>query len=172
MKRILGMAGAGMLALLVSSCGTGHATAGSGSAGSSTPSTTPTATTAQYASIITEREEAWRDYEENILDCALASVGKSAVDSIKRTTCGYTVMTVTLTARQAVTELRLLPDPPAEVATLVERTVKALDVLAKNPAATVCEVKDSKACDEAITRANGEIRPLIPILDAWKPYTR
>ncbi|MFK0040779.1 hypothetical protein ACIQTW_13170 [Paenarthrobacter sp. NPDC090517] len=172
MKHVLATMGAGLLVTSLAACGSANTTAESSPSPTPTPTPTATATTAQFASVITEREQGWRDYEEDIVDCALASIGKSTIDDIKRTSCAYTVMTVTLTARQAVTELRLLPDPPDEVATLVERTVKALDVLAKNPAPTVCEVKESEVCDAAITRANGEIRPLIPILDAWKPYTR
>lgn len=137
-----------------------------------TPSPTPTATVAQFASIITEREADWRDYEDNIVDCALASIGKTAIDSVKRTTCGYSVSVVVLTAKQAAAQIRKLPTPPAEVQSLVARTLTNLDVLAKNPAPTACEDKQSEACDAAITQANGEIRPLITVLDGWKPYTR
>ncbi|MCX8454606.1 hypothetical protein [Paenarthrobacter ureafaciens] len=141
-------------------------------AASPTSTSTPTATVAQFASIITEREADWREYEDNIVDCALASIGKTAIDSIKRTTCGYSVTVVVLTAKQAAAQIRKLPTPPAEVQSLVKRTLTNLDALAKNPAPTACEDKQSEACDAAITQANGEIRPLITVLDAWKPYTR
>ncbi|MCT9871757.1 hypothetical protein [Paenarthrobacter aurescens] len=137
-----------------------------------TPTPTPTTSVEQFASIITEREEAWREYEDNIVACALASIGDTAIDFAKRTTCGYTVSTVVLTAKQAAVQIRKLPTPPAELQSLVARTLTNLDVLAKNPAPTACEDKESEACDAAITQANGEIRPLITVLDAWKPYTR
>ncbi|WP_405475588.1 hypothetical protein [Paenarthrobacter ilicis] len=166
------------LILLVSVGLTGCSTTGSESAPvtstavTATPTPTPTATVAQFASIITEREEAWREYEDNIVACALASIGDTAIDFAKRTTCGYTVSTVVLTAKQAAAQIRKLPAPPAELHSLVARTLTNLDVLAKNPARTACEDKQSEACDSAITQANGEIRPLITVLDAWKPYTR
>ncbi|MFK0002541.1 hypothetical protein [Paenarthrobacter sp. NPDC090522] len=170
------LAGALLVGASLSGCGGASGAAQADSVTSATatptPSPTPTATVAQFASIITEREADWRDYEDNIVDCALASIGKTAIDSVKRTTCGYSVSVVVLTAKQAAVQIRKLPAPPAEVQSLVTRTLTHLDVLAKNPAPTACEDKQSEACDAAITQANGEIRPLITVLDAWKPYTR
>lgn len=172
MKHILALIGAALLATTLAACGQANVTGGPNSSPTPTPSPTATATTAQFASIITEREADWRDYEDNIVDCALASIGKAPIDSVKRTTCGFTVQTVTLTAKQAAVEMRKLPSPPSEVQALVTRTLSALDVLAKNPSVTACKDTKSDACDAAITQANGEIRPLISVLDAWKPYTR
>ncbi|MGF6834551.1 hypothetical protein QF015_002734 [Paenarthrobacter sp. TE4293] len=150
----------------------GAAQADQAPSATATPTPTPAASVAQFASIITEREEARREYEDNIVECALASIGDTAIDFAKRTTCGYTVSTVALTAKQAAAQMRKMPTPPAEVQSLVARTLTNLDVLAKNPAPTACEDKQSEACDAAITQANGEIRPLITVLDAWRPYTR
>lgn len=137
-----------------------------------TPTPTPTATVAQFASIITENEKEWRDYEENIGACAFASIGTTAIDFANRTTCRFTAQTVTLTAKTAARNLRALPQPPAEIDPLIARTLRSLDVIAKNDASAACKDTQSAACDAAETQANGDIRPLIPILDAWKPYTR
>lgn len=109
----------------------GAAEAGAPSSATSTPTPTPTPTASaeQFASIITEREEAWREYEDNIVACALASIGDTAIDFAKRTTCGYSVNTVALTAKQAAVQVRRLPTPPAELQSLVARTLTSLDVL-------------------------------------------
>ncbi|MDQ0769555.1 hypothetical protein QF031_002304 [Pseudarthrobacter defluvii] len=137
-----------------------------------TPTPTPTATVAQFASIITENEQEWREYEENIGECAFASIGTTATDFAKRTTCRFTAQTVTLTAKTAARQIRALPKPPSEISTLVNRTLGTLDTIALNDASAACKETESASCDAAETRANGDIRPLIPILDAWKPYTR
>ncbi|MBT2568090.1 hypothetical protein J7I84_16615 [Arthrobacter sp. ISL-85] len=136
-----------------------------------TPTPTPTASVGQYASIIAENETAWRDYEDKIVDCALASIGTKPLDYAKRTACRFTVQTVTVTAKTAAREIRQLPKPPAEIDTLVTRTLSALDVIGKNDATTACKDTESDSCDAAETQVNGDIRLLTPVLDAWKPYT-
>lgn len=139
---------------------------------SPTPTPTPTASVAQFASIISEYEQDWRDYEENIGGCAFASVGTAPIDFAKRTACRYTAQTVTVTAKTAAREIRTLPKPPLEVEALVSRTLASLDRLGKNDASAACEDTESESCDAAETQANGDIRPLISVLDAWQPYTR
>jgi hypothetical protein len=132
---------------------------------------TPTATTAQFASILSESETDWREYEDNITKCAFASIGTTVTDNIDMMTCSLTVQTVTITAKTAAKDIRKLPAPPAEVAPLVKRTLVALDALADSKASTTtCADARSEACDAAITKANGDIRPLVSVLDAWKPY--
>jgi len=171
MKMHIGGATMAACLILLTGCASTQA-ATSAPSPTPTPTPTPTATVAQYASIITENEQEWRDYEENIGACAFASIGTTATDFAKRTTCRFTAQTVTLTAKTAARELRKLPAPPAEVSTLVKRTLTSLDTIAKNDASTACKDTENAACDAAETQANGDIRPLIPILDAWKPYTR
>ena len=159
--------------LLLSACGSGVAATGTASTSTTptpTPTPTPTATVSQYASIIAEYEQDWREYENAIVDCAFASIGTTAMDKITRLTCSMTVQTVTITAKTAARNMRELPKPPAEVSSLVERTLRALDPLAVNDAVEVCDDAESEACDAAITKANGNIRPVVSVLDAWKPY--
>ncbi|MDQ0755778.1 hypothetical protein [Arthrobacter sp. B3I4] len=139
---------------------------------SATPSPTPTATIAQFASILTEEEKTWRDYNDNITKCAFASIGKAPIDKVQSTTCKYTVQTVTVTAKTAARKFRALPTPPAEISNLRTRTLSALDSLAAVEATTACKDTQSSACDDAETLANGAIRPLISVLDAWRPYTK
>ncbi|MEV8182797.1 hypothetical protein [Specibacter sp. NPDC078692] len=140
------------------------------------PTPTPVAATAspeQLASVITEHETSWREYEEDIVDCALASiVGKSVMDEIMALTCKTTSSTVAMTANAAARDLRKLDAPPAEMSDLVARTLLALDNLGATGADTECiEDRESEACENAATLANGAIRPLVSVLDAWKPYT-
>lgn len=174
MKKLL--APLAMAALLLTGCGGIVEAAPSPTSASPTPSPTPTPTTtaAQFASVIAEYETNWRDYSDEISNCAFARVvGKSAVDEIKVTTCGTTVVTVTLNAKTAARELRALGKPPAEVSALASRTLVALDALGSTGADKGCsDDKKSQACDEGETLANGAIRPVITVLDAWKPYTR
>lgn len=169
MKSLLG--GALLLCLLsVSACGS-SAPAAAPVTASATPTPTPTATVSQFASIIAEREQAWRDYEADITDCAFASMGTSGLDQAKHTACTFTVGTVTITAQSAVKEILRLPSPPSEIRDLVDRTISVLEPLGDNPAAaTACEDKKSEACDAALTKANGDIRRVTSVLDAWKPY--
>lgn len=87
-------------------------------------------------------------------------------------TCRFTAQTVTQTAKTAARELRGLSKPPAEIDPLVARTLRSLDVLGKNDAVGACKDIESESCDAAETQANGDIRTLVPVLDAWKPYTR
>lgn len=168
MKAHFGGATLAACLVLLSGC----ATPAAQTATSPTPTPTPTATVAQFASIITEQEQQWRDYEENVGACAFASVGTSAMDFAKRTTCRYTTQTVTLTAKTAARQIRSLAAPPTEISTLVSRTLGSLDTIAKNDASAACKETESESCDAAETQANGDIRTLIPVLDAWKPYTR
>lgn len=175
MKALLGGAALAASILVLTGCAGSSSTAGPSSQPASvtpTPTPTPTASIAQFASILTEREKGWRDYEANIMDCAFASIGTAPIDSMKRTTCGYTVQTITLTAKQAAVEIRRLPAPPKEIESLVARTLRSLDTIAKNDTPTACKDTQSATCDAAITQANGDIRFLTPVLDAWKPYTR
>lgn len=162
----------GMLAL--SACGTGSAAAGtspsSTPSSTPTPTPTPTSTVSQFASIVAEYEQGWRGYEEKITDCAFASIGTTPMDGVTRLTCSMTVQTATITASTAAKRMRTLPEAPAEVTTLVERTLKALDPLADNNAVDVCDKPESEACDAAITKANGDVRFVTSVLDAWKPY--
>ncbi|WP_426986566.1 hypothetical protein [Pseudarthrobacter sp. Y6] len=164
--------GATLVACMIFLSGCGAPAQSAAESPTPTPTPTPTASVTQFASIITENEQAWRDYEENIGTCAFASIGTTAADFAKRLTCRYTAQTVTLTAKTAARELRKLPTPPPEIDTLVSRTLRTLDVIGKNDASAACKETESETCDAAETQANGDIRPLIPILDAWKPYTR
>jgi len=160
-----------LFALSITACGGASASPPVTSTASETPTPTPTATVSQFASIIAEREQAWRDYEDDVTDCALASMGTSALDQAKHTACTFTVGTVTITAQSAVKEIMRLPSPPAEIRDLVDRTIAVLEPLGDNPAtATACEDKKSEACDAAVTKANADIRQVTSVLDAWKPY--
>lgn len=171
MKAHIGGAALAACLIILSGCAAPQA-ASSSSSPTPTPTPTPTVSIAQYASIVTEYENDWRDYEENIGTCAFASIGKTPTDFAKRITCRYTAQTVTVTAKTAAREIRALPKPPTEVDALVTRTLTSLDRIGKNDATTACKDTQSDSCDAAETQANGDIRPLISVLDAWKPYTR
>ncbi|WP_413247826.1 hypothetical protein [Sinomonas flava] len=135
-----------------------------------TPTPTPTASARQFASILAEYEKDWRDYEDNIFDCALAGVQKDTISSVKRLTCSMTVQIVTLNANTALRDIMKLPTPEPEVKSLVDRTIAALAPLSQIDAVTACKDQASAACDAAEIEANGAIRGLVSILDAWKPY--
>jgi hypothetical protein len=173
MKQFIG--GALLLCLLpITACGSTPAASSTPETTSATatptPTPTPTATTAQFASILAENEKNWRDYEEDITKCAFASIGTTPIDNANTIACSFTVQTVTVTAKTAARDIRKLPTAPAEVAPLVERTLVALDALAVSQASATCDDARSEGCDAAITKANGDIRPLVSVLDAWKPY--
>jgi hypothetical protein len=142
------------------------------STSSPTPSPTPTATVAQFASILTEGEKSWRDYNDDIVKCAFASIGETPTDKANQISCKFTAQTVTITAKTAARKFRALPTPPTEISSLNTRTLAALDSLAAIDATTACKDMQSQACDDAETLANGAIRPLISVLDAWRPYTK
>ncbi|MEO5313190.1 hypothetical protein PV772_03560 [Pseudarthrobacter sp. CC12] len=167
-------AGLIVAALSLSACGgtTPAADASPTATVSPTPSPTPTATVAQFASILTEQEKNWRDYNDNITTCAFASISTKPLDQMQALTCKFSAMTVTLTAKTAAKNIRALPTPPAEISSLRTRTLSALDDLAAIDATTACKDTESQACDDAETLANGAIRPLISVLDAWRPYTK
>lgn len=166
-------AGLIVAALSLSACGgTTAASEATPTAASPTPSPTPTATVAQFASILTEQEKNWRDYNDNITTCAFASISTKPLDQMQTLTCKFSAMTVTLTAKTAAKNLRALPTAPAEISSLTSRTLSALDSLAAIDATTACKDTNSQACDDAETLTNGAIRPLISVLDAWRPYTR
>lgn len=136
-----------------------------------TPTVEPTATPAQFASIIAEHEGFWRDYADNITDCALARIiGEGQLDGIKVMTCGMNSSTVTMKAGSALKAIADLPAPDPEVAPLVDRTVNALTPLSRIDAFDACEESTSAECGEMETLVNGAIRPVIPVLDAWSPY--
>lgn len=161
-------------ALMLTGCG---ATPDAAAKASATPTPTPTAaattTPEQYASIIAEHEEGWREYEDNIVDCALASVvGKGVLDEIKALTCRTTASTATMTANHAIREFRALDAPSSDVAELVNRTLVVLEDLGSTGADKACtDDRESQACDDAATLTNGAIRPVVSVIDAWKPYT-
>jgi len=168
-------AGILLAALSLSACGgSAPAAAPSPSATSSspTPSPAPTATTAQFASILAEGEKSWREYNDNIGTCAFASISQAPVDQMQSFTCKLTAQTVTITAKTAAKDMRALPTPPTEIATLHARTLKALDHLASIDAYTACKDDKSQACDDAESLTNGAIRPLVSVLDAWRPYMK
>ncbi|MBP1235236.1 DNA-binding ferritin-like protein [Arthrobacter sp. PvP102] len=108
----------------------------------------------------------WKDYEDKITDCAFASVGTKPIDQVTRLTCSMTVQTATITAKTAAKNLRALAKAPAEITSLLDRTLRVLDPLADNDAAKVCSDAESKACDAAITKANGDVRFVTSVLDA------
>ncbi|MCY1238759.1 hypothetical protein D9M72_515160 [compost metagenome] len=81
-----------------------------------------------------------------------------------------TVQTATITAKTAAKNLRTLPKAPAEITSLLDRTLRVLDPLADNDAAKVCSDTESRACDATITKANGDVRFVTSVLDAWKPH--
>lgn len=92
------------------------------------------------------------------------------MDKVTRLTCSMTVQTATITAKTAARSMRALPKAPAEITSLVTRTLKVLDPLADNDAVQVCDDAESEACDAAITKANGDVRSVTSVLAAWKPY--
>lgn len=158
-------------ALLLTGCGSpSQAPAATSAAPLAIPAT---ATPQQLASIITENEASWREYEDNIVDCALADVmGEGALDEVKVMTCRTAASTVTLMANNAARSMRALSAPPADMKDLVARTLVALDTLGASGADESCgSDRESDACDNDSTIANGAIRPVISVLDAWKPYT-
>lgn len=176
MNKLYPLAAGLMLAVVsLSACGgTAPAADASPTTTSATPTASPkpTATIAQFASILTEDEKIWRDYNDNITKCAFAGISDTALDSMKTVTCKFTVQTVTISAKTAAKNFRALPSPPPEIENLQTRTVKALDALAAIDATTACKDMKSQVCDDAETLTNGAIRPLISVLDAWRPYTK
>lgn len=172
MKRLL--APLAIAALLIAGCGApSDQVAATSATPTPTPTVAPTATPQEYASVIAEHEAGWREYEENIVDCALASVvGEGVLDEIKAMTCRTTSSTVTMTANKAIKDFRALDTPPSGMAELVVRTLIALEALGATGADKACSVdRESQACDDAATLTNGAIRPVVSVLDAWKPYT-
>ena len=171
MKQLAVLAVGAVLAL--SACGTESTDSAAASTPTPTPTVEVTATPAQFASIIAEHETAWRDYSDNITDCAFARiVGDTALDEMKVMSCGLTTSTVTLKAKTALKSIADLPSPDPEVAALVDRTVQALTPLSEIEASEVCMDQASEACGDMATLTNGAIRPVIPVLDAWSPYVK
>lgn len=169
MKKALALA-IGAILMLTACGGTAQSTPATATP-SPTPTPTPTAKPAQFASILSENEKNWRDYEDNISECAFARVvGKSAMDAVKVTTCGMTVVIVTLNAKSAIKAINALPTPDAEVKTLVDRTLTALEPLSKIESVNACSDQKSETCSAAETEANGAIRGVTVVLDAWAPY--
>lgn len=176
MKKLYPLAaGLVFVALSLTACG-GSAPAAapspSTSLASPTPSPTPTATTAQFASILAEGETNWREYNDNIGKCAFASISMQPIDQAQTIACRFNAQTVTITAKTAARNFRALPTPPAEISALHSRTLKALDSLAAVDASAACKDTSSQTCDDAETLANGAIRPLVSVLDAWRPYMK
>ncbi|MFB9716742.1 hypothetical protein [Arthrobacter methylotrophus] len=171
MKKLVALAiGAG---LALSACGSASAQPPAATPSSPTPSPVQTATPAQFASILSENQKVWRDYNTNIVECGIARVlGKSTADQIKVMTCGMTVVTVTLTAKNAIRDIVALPKPSPEVKKLVDRAITDLTPLSTIDAAVACKDASSEACDEKETLANGQIRDVVSMLDAWAPYMR
>ncbi|WP_427174458.1 hypothetical protein [Arthrobacter sp. 92] len=83
-----------------------------------------------------------------------------------------TVVTVTLTAKNAIRDIVALPKPNPEVSRLVDRAIADLTPLSNVDAVTACKDPNSAACDEKETLANGQIRDVVSMLDAWAPYMR
>ena len=159
--------------LALSACGGPSTQTVAATTSSPTPSPEQTATPAQFASILSENQKVWRDYNANIVACGVARVlGKSATDQVKVMACGMTVVTVTLTAKNAIRDIVALPKPNPEVKKLVDRTISDLTPLANIDAVAACKDPNSEACHEKETLANGEIRDVVAMLDAWAPYMR
>jgi hypothetical protein len=135
-----------------------------------TPTSVPTATPRQFASIIAQYDKTWRDYADNIVKCSLADVQTDTISSMERITCSMTAETVTLDAKSAIRDIVKLPKPDPEVSDLVTRTLDTLTPLSNIDAMTQCKDMTSASCDEAKTAVNGAIRPVVSVLDAWKPY--
>lgn len=172
-KNVAAFAALGIL-ISLSGCGSASTVADKPSvAASESPTPTrPSATAAQFASVIAEDEKGWRDYNDNIGDCAWSRViGKTTIDRLKVTTCSLNLQTVTLTAQTTIRNLNALGNPPAEISPLVTRTILALTPLGAIDATTACEDMISQSCSDAETEANGAIRPVVSVLDAWRPYT-
>ncbi|MCC9068853.1 hypothetical protein [Arthrobacter cryoconiti] len=125
------------------------------------------------ASIISEYENDWREYDAKIVDCALSEVlGSSVLDKIKAKTCRVTAATASINANLAAKNIRKLDTPPKEMGALVARTLAALDSLAATGAGKSCVTdNESVECGNDATKVNGAIRPVVSVLDAWKPYT-
>lgn len=70
LKRLVTLAVAAILAL--SACGSESMESPSTPTPTPVPTVEATATPAQFASIIAEHERNWRDYEDNMTDCAMA----------------------------------------------------------------------------------------------------
>lgn len=160
-------------ALALSACGSPSTQTSAVTSSSPTPTPEQTATPAQFASILSENQKVWRDYNANIVACGIARVlGKSATDQIKVMTCGMTVVTITLTAKNAIRDIVALPKPSPEVRKLVDRAITDLTPLSNIDAVAACKDPNSEACDEKETMANGQIRDVVSMLDAWAPYMR
>ena len=166
MNRLVVLAVAAVLVL--SACGSESAEP---RASAPTPTVEPTATPAQFASIIAEHQGFWRDYADSITDCAFARIiGDGDLDGIKVMICGMNASTVTMKAGSALKAIADLSVPDPEVAALVDRTVNALTPLSQIDAFDACEESTSDECGEIEVLVNGTIRPVIPVLDAWSPY--
>ncbi|XAS66542.1 hypothetical protein V3C33_13730 [Micrococcaceae bacterium Sec5.7] len=133
-----------------------------------------TASAKQFASILAENESSWRAYSKDIASCAYDEiVATDTAAKIHAMTCTITAATVTMQAKNATRDILKLPKPAPEVKDLVDRTIAALGPLSKTGADTACMgsgAATSSKCDDAETAANGAIRGVISVLDAWRPY--
>lgn len=170
---ISAMAIAGALALTGCSAAApvGNAATSAPPAAVTSAPTVASASASQYASIISEHEQDWRDYSDGAQECVSASYDESALGQAKQTACGYRVRTIAITAKTASKDLTALDSPPAEVASLVSRTVGVLDLIDEADADVACETGTTEECGVATMSTNIYARELTSILDAWKPYT-
>lgn len=160
MKKIL--APVAVAALLLTGCGS--------SAEPPTPAD-PTASAEQFASIIAEHASVWREYGDKMSDCQSYSIGMATPTSLQRLFCGANASKVSSHAYTANGDIQALPKAAPEVSSLVGRTVAALSQVASTAADQRCSDAATDACATAIERVNDAVDQLLPILDAWKPYT-
>ncbi|WP_343319262.1 hypothetical protein AAFM46_02180 [Arthrobacter sp. TMP15] len=127
-------------------------------------------TASQFASIISEQEADWREYDAKVPECVSASYDDSAIGNALQIACGYTVSTIGLTSKTAARNLTELGEPPAELAALVARTVGVLELIRDEKAGEVCETGSDEECALATMSTNTFASELTSVLDAWKPY--
>jgi hypothetical protein len=126
----------------------------------------------QLASIISNNEKAWRDYEANIDSCNKAAEGVTPDDYIQAMGCIKNAQNAANLARSATTEILALGPPPPELTVLVTETLNALAPLSKSNAAASCQDATSDPCAKAVDQIDEAASTLVEVLDGWAPYIR
>lgn len=160
--------------LLLTACGSNANTTASTASPTVAPTTAsaPSAATAQFASIISEQAEDWREYNDGTKDCIAAGYGETVADKATVVACGYAIKTFAITSSTASRNIQALGAPPAEISDLVARTEKVLGLVKDVGVDTACAGDPlSEKCGLATISINNYASELVNILDAWKLYT-
>lgn len=131
-----------------------------------------TATVSSLEAVITAHEKQWRDYDANTAHCDKAAQGVSANDIAASMACVKDTEAVTASAQDASSALTSLGNPPTDLRTLVERTLKALAPLKDSKAQDTCQDATSDACDASVQQVSDNVSTLGDVLDDWDDYIR